>query len=66
MGFLSQLQSAIGVGTTLLAGSIYAVDKIKDYGPVIAQLKASEAEFKHDAAFGLHNFFSEMDRAAKG
>jgi hypothetical protein len=31
LGLLTQLQSAIGVGTTLVAGCIYTADKIKDY-----------------------------------
>jgi hypothetical protein len=65
VGFLTQLQSAIGVGTTLLAGCIYAADKIKDYAPAVQQLKAAEAEFKYDAAFGLHNFYCSLQSVSK-
>ena len=65
VGLLSQLQSAIGAATTLVAGCIYVADKIKDYAPVISQLKATEAQFKDDAAFGLHNFFARIDATTR-
>jgi hypothetical protein len=65
IGILTQLQSAIGAATTLVAGC-YAADKIKEYSPVIAQLKASENEFKDDAAFGLHNFYGRIEASSKG
>jgi hypothetical protein len=62
---LSQMQTAIGAATTLLAGCAYTLAKIKEYGPVIQQLKAAEAEFKDDAAFGLHNFYARIDEVTK-
>jgi hypothetical protein len=65
VGLLSQLQSAIGAATTLIAGGLYAADKIKDYAPVISQLKANEEQFKDDAAFGLHNFFARIDATTR-
>jgi hypothetical protein len=63
---LTQLQSAIGAATTLVAGCLYVADKIKEYSPVAAQLKATEAEFKDDAAFGLHNFYGRIEASARG
>jgi hypothetical protein len=62
---LSQLQTAIGAATTLLAGCVYTLSKIKEYAPVIQRLKAAEAEFKDDAAFGLHNFYARIDQFTK-
>ena len=64
-GLLSQIQSAIGAATTLVAGCIFVASKVKDYVPVISQLKASEAQFKDDAAFGLHNFFARIDETTR-
>ena len=66
VGTLTQLQSAIGAATTLMAGCLYVTDKIKEYAPVVAQLKATEAEFKDDAAFGLHNFYGRIEAESKG
>lgn len=65
-GFFTQLQSAIGAATTLFAGCMYGANKIKEYGPVLQQLRTTEAEFKDDAAFGLQNFYSGLDKASRG
>lgn len=66
LGLLSQLQSAIGAATTLLAGCIYAATKAKEYGPVIENLKQAEMEFQDNAAFGLHNFYERIESASSG
>ncbi|MES0094593.1 hypothetical protein [Mesorhizobium sp. M0030] len=64
-GLLSQLQSGIGAAATLFAGCLYAIDKIKDYGPVSQQLKAAENEFRDKAGFGLHNFYEGIKQASR-
>ncbi|MER9814677.1 hypothetical protein [Mesorhizobium sp. M0129] len=65
-GLVSQLQSGIGAAATLVAGCLYAIDKIKDYRPVSQHLKAAENEFRDKAGFGLHNFYEEVRQANQG
>lgn len=64
-GLLSQLQSGIGAAATLVAGCLYAIDKIKDYRPVSEQLKAAEQEFRDKAGFGLHNFYEGLKHSTR-
>jgi hypothetical protein len=56
-GTIAQVQTAIGAATVLLAGCVYALQKIKDYGPVHQKLKAAEEQFRDSAGFGLHEFY---------
>jgi hypothetical protein len=59
-GLVAALQTSIGVGTTLLAGCIYAVERFKEHGPAFANLKQAEAEFESDAAYGINNYYSRI------
>jgi hypothetical protein len=64
-GSIAQVQTAIGAATTLLAGGVYALQKIKEYSPVVAQLRAAEDEFKDSAGFGLHQFYKALPSGAR-
>lgn len=62
-GMLSQMQTAMGAGTVLLAGCLWVLDKVKDYKPAADELRAAEAEFKDDICFGMHNFYRRIGKA---
>lgn len=58
-GIISQLESPfVSAYGTLLAGGYLALDKAKEYVPLIRQLKQQEARMKRGAAFGMHNFYT--------
>ena len=59
---LSQMQTAMGAATVLLAGCLWSIDKVKDLKPMSDQLRAAEAEFRDNACFGLHNFYRNIGR----
>lgn len=62
VGSLAQIQTGVGVTTTLVAGCLFALQKIKEYGPVHEQLKANEQEFQNDAVgFGFHQFYRNIN-----
>jgi hypothetical protein len=56
----SQMQTAIGAGTLLLAGCLWAVDKIQNIKPIYAQLQAAETEFNDNICFGMHDFYRRI------
>ncbi|MGO7869204.1 hypothetical protein [Rhizobium leguminosarum] len=56
-GVLTQMQTAIGAASVLVAGCLYTIEKIKDYKPISDQLVSAEAEFRDSARFGMHNFY---------
>lgn len=62
-GILTQLQTAMGAGTVLLAGCLWAIGKIQDLKPAADQLRSAEAEFKDNACFGMHNFYRRVGAA---
>ncbi len=62
-GMLSQMQTAMGAGTLLLAGCLWAVGKIQDLKPAADQLRSAEIEFKDNVCFGMHNFYRRMASA---
>jgi hypothetical protein len=62
-GMLSQMQTAMGAATVLLAGCLWAIDKIKVHKPAADELRAAEAEFKDDVCFGMHNFYRRIGKA---
>jgi hypothetical protein len=64
-GTIAQVQTAIGAATVLLAGCVYALQKIKDYGPVCQSLKAAEKEFRDSAGFGLHEFYKTVPETVR-
>jgi hypothetical protein len=64
-GAIAQLQTALGAATTLVAGCVFAFQKIKEYAPVAAQLRANEEEFRDSAGFGLHRFYSTATDAIR-
>ncbi len=64
-GTIAQVQTAVGAATVLLAGCVYALKKIKDYGPVRQSLKAAEEEFKDNAGFGLYEFYKTVPDALR-
>ncbi|WP_425418676.1 hypothetical protein [Oricola indica] len=65
LGHVTQLQSAMGAAGLLLAGCLWAIDKVKDYKPLIAQLKRAEEEFSDNAGFGMHNFYVQIDKNSR-
>ncbi|MBY3224715.1 hypothetical protein [Rhizobium laguerreae] len=56
-GALTQMQTAIGAASVLVAGCLYTIEKIKDYKPISDQLVSAEAEFRDSSRFGMHNFY---------
>jgi hypothetical protein len=65
-GLLTQVQTAIGAATLLTAGCLYTLEKIRDYRPVLDQLRSAEREFNDNACLGLHNFYGQLERSAGG
>lgn len=59
-GSIAQIQTSMNVSVILLAGCVYAFQRIKEYGPVIEQLRKSDKEFKQSAGFGLHQYFQPL------
>jgi hypothetical protein len=59
-GAIAQIQTAIGAATALLAGCVFAITKLKEYGPAAKNLRAAEEEFKDTAGFGLHQFYQQL------
>ena len=59
-GTIAQVQTALGAVTVLLAGCVYALKKIKDYGPMCQDLKAAEEKFRDSAGFGLYEFYKDV------
>jgi hypothetical protein len=59
-GAIAQIQTAIGATTALLAGCIFALHKLKEYGPAIKDLRGAEEAFKDTAGFGLHQFYNSL------
>lgn len=62
-GMLTQMQTAMGAGTVLLAGCLWALEKVKEHKPAADELRAAEAELKGDVCFGLHNFYRNIGKA---
>ena len=62
-GTLSNMQTAMGAGTVLLAGCLFAIDKLKTIKPASDQLRAAEEEFRDNVCFGLHSFYRNAGRA---
>lgn len=62
-GMLSQMQTAIGAGTVLLAGCLWAVDKIQNNKAASDQLRIAENEFQDNVCFGMHNFYREIAKS---
>src|SRR5262245_24411361 len=62
-GMFSQMQTAMGAGTLLLAGCLWASIKIQELKPLRDQLRSAEAEFKDNVCFGLHNFYRQIGSA---
>lgn len=56
-GMLTQMQTAVGAATVVLAGCMWAIDKIQNWKPAADELRAAEREFSDNACFGLHNFY---------
>jgi hypothetical protein len=62
-GLLTQLQSPLAsMGLTLAAGGMWALEKSKDYIPVLKELKSKEESLKRGAGFGLQNFYSRIKK----
>lgn len=59
-GMVTQAQSGIGAATLLIAGSIYSVERIKDYAPLVNIIKEKEAIFDDHACLGIHRFYNEF------
>jgi len=65
-GFLSQMQTAIGAGTVLLAGCLWAVSRVQELKPLSEQLRSVETEFQDNVCFGLHNFYRGLANGVGG
>lgn len=59
-GAVAQVQSGIGAATMLFAGCLLAIEKIKDYKPVLDNIRNAELEFGDHACFGINNFYASM------
>lgn len=62
-GMLSQMQTAMGAATLLLAGCLWVIDKVDELKPAADQLRAAEDEFKDNVCFGIHNFYRRVSSA---
>lgn len=63
VGLLSQLESPLqSIGVTLAAGGIWALEKSKEYVPILRDLKRQEDKMRRGAAFGLYDFYSRIAR----
>ncbi len=60
-GLLSQVQQGVGVAGLILAGCMWAIDKLEDYKAASETLKAAESELKDDACIGMHNFYTRLN-----
>lgn len=59
-GFSTQIQSPIkSIGATLVVGGIWAINKVKEYGPQLMDLKKQEESFKRGAGFGIVDFYQK-------
>ncbi len=65
-GYLSQIQTGVGALTVLLAGCVWAVQRLKDHKPLRDALRGADAEFNDNACFGVHNFYSRTAAASAG
>lgn len=60
-GLLSQLQSPLSsIGLTLVAGGIWALEKSKEYIPVLREIRKQEEDIKRGAGLGIQNFYSRI------
>jgi hypothetical protein len=59
-GTIAQLQSGVGAATLLLAGCMFAVQKIKEYKPIRDEIISAEKQFRDHVCFGLHEFHRKM------
>ena len=61
-GMLSQMQTAMGAGTLLLAGCLWSLGRIQEWKPASDQLHSAESEFNDNVCFGMHNFYRRIAR----
>jgi hypothetical protein len=59
-GVLSQVQTAMGAGTMLLAGCLWTLNKIQETKPLSDQLRIAESELQDNICFGMHNFYRNL------
>ena len=65
-GVLSQMQTAMGAGTLLLAGCLWALNRIQETKPLSDQLRSAESEFHDNICFGMHNFYRSLATGVGG
>lgn len=59
IGLMSQVESPLAsIGVTLAAGGVWALNKTKDYLPMLRAVQAKENELERGAGLGIHNFYS--------
>ncbi|ESQ15650.1 MAG: hypothetical protein N838_28690 [Thiohalocapsa sp. PB-PSB1] len=59
-GAFSQMQTAMGAGTLLLAGCLWSLNRITENKPAVDQLRLAEQEFQDNICFGMHNFYRNL------
>lgn len=59
-GTYAQLQSGIGAATLLLAGCLFAMDRLKEYKPMHERIVKAEEQFRDHVCFGLHDFHRRL------
>ena len=60
-GLLLQLQSPLpSMAVTLAGGAIWALQKKKEYQPILQQIKDQEAELRRGPGFGLHAYYRSI------
>ncbi|MDE1467638.1 hypothetical protein [Aurantiacibacter sp. D1-12] len=62
-GVFSQMQTAVGAASLLLAGCLWAGSKIQDLKPARDQLQNAEEEARDNVCFGLHNFYRKIGKS---
>lgn len=62
-GMVSQVESPLAsLAATIAVGGVWALDRAKGYLPELSRIRAREAELKRGAGFGLHSFFSAIEK----
>ena len=59
-GALTTLGTGVGLAAAFLGGAYLALQQYQDLKSVLDKIKQSEAEYKGDFRFGIHNFFDGL------
>lgn len=60
-GYLSQIESPLpSIGVTLAVGTIWALERAKEYVPKLKELQAQTSELSRGAGLALHNYYRAL------